>query len=728
MTHYSETNPMMGTVANEVEGAGGGKTYPGAALPFGMIQLSPDTITGGDNGAGYSYGHPTIEGFSWVHLSGIGWYGEFGNLQTMPISGPRRYYSKTNEYARKPIGDEGWESRFDHGTEIAQPGYYAVELTDCRVRAEAVAARHAGALRFTFHDGGESHVTVDFYRRIGGHSDAQSVRVVDAQTLEGRVLCTPDGGGWGHGVGNARYEIHFVMRFSWPMDSWAFWNEGEIFESAEAMDGTSLGLCADFQTCAEETVEVHAALSFVDLQGARNNFAVEDAPFHELRRRAHAEWSDALNLIDVEGGEARDREVFYSSLYHVLLDPRDFSDCDGRYRIAMGASQRAADFTFRTIFSGWDVYRSAFPLFSIVRPDVVRDELRSLMEISEKNDGSPFPRWEIVGIESGCMVGDPGANILCDAFVKGLRGFDAERAYQICRRWWLGDRAEQGELRDFNRLGYFPDDISRTMEYSFTAWCLYRLALALGHDEDARIFLERSTGYKKLYNPANGWMNRRDAEGHFLPFSSKYDERGCVESNVYQQIWFVPHDVDDLRALMGEERFVRELDAFFAGADLSAFWNDDYNHSNEPVHTVAHLFDCIGQPEKTQYWVRRIQKEAYRPGPYGYCGNEDVGQMSAWFVLTAMGLHQTTLASNRFELNTPLFNCIVLQLDPRQHQCRVSRTLEIRTDCNVQENPYLRGVEVNGAAVHRPWLTWEELSNGGVIRFLLSPVPTEFGR
>lgn len=727
MTHYSEANPMMGTVANEVEGAGGGKTYPGAALPFGMIQLSPDTITGGDNGAGYSYGHPTIEGFSWVHLSGIGWYGEFGNLQTMPISGSRRYYSKTNEYVRKPIGDAGWESRFDHETEIAQPGYYAVELTDCRVRAEAVAARHAGALRFTFHDGGENHVAVDFYRRIGGHSDAQSVRVVDAQTLEGRVLCTPAGGGWGHGAGNARYEIHFVMQFSRPMDSWAFWNEGEILESAETMDGTSLGLCADFQTHAEEAVEVHAALSFVDLQGARNNFAVEDAPFHELRRRAQAEWTNALNLIDVEGGEARDREVFYSSLYHVLLDPRDFSDCDGRYRIAMGAPQRAADFTFRTIFSGWDVFRSAFPLFSIVRPDVVRDELRSLMEISEKNDGSPFPRWEIVGIESGCMVGDPGANILCDAFVKGLCGFDAERAYQICRRWWLGDRADQGELRDFNRLGYFPDDVSRTMEYSFTAWCLYRLALALGHAEDAQIFLERSTGYRKLYNPENGWMNRRDEEGRFLPFSSKYDERGCVESNVYQQIWFVPHDVDGLRALMGKERFVRELDAFFADANLSAFWNDNYNHSNEPVHTVAHLFDCIGQPEKTQYWVRRIQKEAYRPGPYGYCGNEDVGQMSAWFVLTAMGLHQTALASNRFELNTPLFNRIALRLDPRQHSCRVSRTLEIRTDCDVQENPYLRGVDVNGAVIHRPWLTWEELSNGGVIRFLLSPVPTEFG-
>ncbi len=720
MSHYYEANPIMGAVGNEVAGAGGGKTYPGAVLPFGMVQLSPDTITGGDNGAGYSYGHPTIEGFSFVHLSGVGWYGEFGNLQTMPISGSRRYFSGTNEYARKPIGEKGWESHFDHAAEIAHPGYYAVELTDCRILTEAVAARHTGALRFTYHNGGESHIAIDLYRRIGGHSDEQHLSVLDNQNLEARILCTPKGGGWGHGNGNALYELHFVIHLTSPMKSWAFWNEGEVFESVSEMDGTSLGFIADFDLKPEESVEMHASLSFVDIQGARNNFALEDAPFEALRKRAEAEWTEALDLIDAEGGSDRDREVFYSSLYHVLLDPRDFSDCDGRFRIAMGAPERAENFTFRTIFSGWDVFRSAFPLFSIVRPDVVRDEIRSLMGISEKNDGAMFPRWEIVGIESGCMVGNPGTNVLSDAFMKDLSGFDAERAYQIVRRWWLGDRENQGELRDFNRLGYFPGDISQTMEYAFTAWCLYRMAEKLGHEADAKVFYKRSRNYKLLYNSENGWMNRRDKSGNFLPFSSKYDERGCVESNVYQQIWFVPHDVRGLRELMGEDRFAAELDAFFAGANLSAFWNDNYNHSNEPVHTVPHLFNRIGQSEKTQYWVRRIQHEAYRPGPYGYCGNEDVGQMSAWFVLTAMGLHQSTLASNRFNLNTPLFSRIALKLDPTQHPCRVSGTLEICTDCNPIENPYIDHVEVNGKLVDRRWLFWDEIVNGGTILFHLT--------
>jgi len=722
MSHYSEANPLMGAVANEVSGHGGGKTYPGAVLPFGMVQLSPDTITGGDNGAGYSYGHPTIEGFSFVHMSGIGWYGEFGNLQTMPISGPRRYFSGTNAYTRHPIGQNGWASHFDHEREAARPGYYAVELTDYDIYAEAAAARHTGALRFTFRRGGESHIVMDLMRRIGGRSDEQMVRITGNQTIEGRMLCTPAGGGWGHGAGHAHYEIHFTARFSRPMVGWAIWNEGNLFENRREMTGTSLGFSADFMTEAGEQIEMHAAISFVDLNGAKNNFICEDAPFDELIHRAEAEWTKALSLIDVSGGSARDREVFYSSLYHTLLDPRDFSDCDGRYRAAMRAPQRARDFTFRTIFSGWDVFRSAFPLYSIIRPDVVRDEICSLTEISELNGGTLFPRWEIAGIESGCMVGDPGSNVLADAFMKGLAGFDARRAYDIIRRQWL-EPEEEGELAQLNRLGYIPDDISKTLEYAFTAWCLSQMAEKLGCTEDAARFLRLSQCWKNIFDPAAGWMNRRREDGAFAPFESKFDQKGCVESNIYQQTWFVPHDAGELVRRMGRERFERELDEFFETADLSAFWNEAYNHSNEPVHTVPHLFSLIGKPHKTQYWVRRIQREAYRPGPYGYCGNEDVGQMSAWFVLTAMGIHQSCVASNRFELNTPLFQKITLPLDPAHHPCRISRTLTILTDCDPETHPFIASIEVNGQAISRPFLTWEELADGGEILFRLTDRP-----
>ena len=727
-SHCDEVNTIMGAVANEVEGAGGGKTYPGAVAPFGMVQLSPDTVTGGDNGAGYSYGHKTIEGFSFLHLSGIGWYGEFGNIQTMPLSGARRYFSGTNEYARCRIGERGWESHYSHESEVTRPGYYAVELTDDGIFAEATAARHTGALRFTFSRPGEAHIMLDLYRRIGGHSDAQSLTVVDARTLSGRILCTPAGGGWGHGAGHVRYELHFVSTFSRPMDGWAFWDEGQVYEGGQGREGRSLGFAADFNVAAGESIEFHTAISFVDLEGARHNMRCEDAPFDAIRARTRAEWEQALSLISAEGGSARDREVFYSSLYHVLLDPRDFSDCDGRYRADMGAPHRADGYVFRTAFSGWDVFRSAFPLFSLIRPDVVRDEINSLMEVSRLNDGAPFARWELAGIETGCMVGDPGANILGDAIAKGLGGFDAEAAYAICRRWWLGDRAGEGELSDFNRLGYFPGDVSRTLEYSFTAWCLARAAQALGHDDDARELDRRAQNYRNVFDPSAGWMNRRAADGGFEPFESKYDERGCVESNIYQQTWFVPQDIHGLRALMGPERFDRELDEFFEKADLAAFWNDDYNHSNEPVHTVPHIFTRTGRPDRTQYWVRRIQREAYRPGPYGYCGNEDVGQMSAWLVLTALGFHQSTLASNMFEVNTPLFPRVSLELDPGFHACSHGRRLTITADCDPDTHPYIAGISVNGTEIDRAYLTWDELTGGGEIVYRLSDKPTDFGR
>ena len=736
MKPYDYVDTRMGAVANEVEGHGGGKTYPGAVVPFGMVQLSPDTITGGDNGAGYSYGHPTIEGFSFVHLSGIGWFGEFGNLQTMPVSGERRWYSGTNEYSVCHRGDRGWESHFDHDTEVAKPGYYAVTLTDCAVRAEATAARHTGALRFTFAQGGASHLLIDLHRRVGGCSSEQEVTVVDPYTVRGRLLCTPAGGGWGRGAGNVSYELFFVGRFSRPMTGWAYRDNEEIFEGGDHRSGTGLAFCADFDLKPGETVEFHAGISFVDAAGAENNFSREDQPFDAMLAAAVAEWETVLQAVAVEGGTDRDRQIFYSCLYRASLDPRAFSDDDGRYRNAMGAPQRADGFVRRTMFSGWDVYRSAFPLYSLIRPDVVRDEVASLLEISREQDGARFARWEIVGIDSGCMIGDPGANVLADAVCKGIGGFDAGAAYAIIRRWWLGDRADQGELIDFNRIGYNPcsptgatgENLSVVMEYSFTAWCLGNLAKKLGHADDAEAFFRRAQNYRNLYDPAAGWFNNRRADGTFLPFDSKYSTAGCTESNIYQQTWFVPHDSRSLRAMMGEERFDRELEELFAGADLTAFWNDNYNHSNEPVHTVPHLFVHIGKPDRTQYRVRRIQEEAYRPGPYGYCGNEDVGQLSAWFALTAMGLHQSAVSGNVFELNTPLFSRVSLRLNPAFHACRVADTLTVTTDRDPVENGYIAGVTVNGQAIDRAWLSWEELANGGEIRFALSAEPTAFGR
>lgn len=725
---YEEANPIMGTVANEVEGAGGGKTYPGAVLPFGMVQLSPDTVTGGDNGAGYSYGHKTIEGFSFVHMSGIGWYGDFGNIQVMPMTGERRYHSGTNEYNHIPIGEDGWESHFDHAGEIARPGYYAVTLTDYGIRTEATVTRHTGALRFTFAQKSAAHIAVDLYRRIGGHATLESIVIRDSRHFSGKILCTPEGGGWGHGAGQVGYEIFFVSEFSKEMKSWALFENGNIHENETSMESNALGLIADFDVEAGERIGLHTAISFVDAFGAENNFAAEDLPFDVMLDRARKEWENALSLIRITGGSKDDREIFYSSLYHTLLDPRDFSDADGRYRADRREPKKIRDFVFRTIFSGWDVYRSAFPLFTLIRPDVVNDEINTQLEISMMNDEAMFARWEIVGRESCCMVGDPAANVLADAYVKGIRDYDAEKAYAICRRWYLGDRKYTGQLAEFNEKGYFTGDISRTLEYSLTCYSLSRMAEALGHHDDAKEFAEKAQNYRNVFDPDAGWMNRRDGNGNFEPFKDKYDERGCVESNIYQQTWFVPQDIGGLYDLMGHERFEKELDEFFEKADLSAFWNDNYNHSNEPVHTIPQIYVHIGRPEKSQYWIRRIRKEAYRTGAYGYCGNEDVGQLSAWYVMTALGLHESTIGSGIFELNTPLFEKAELRLDRKYHGCENGETLTILTDKDPELHPYIAGIELNGAKLDRCYLTWEELSSGGTVRFFLSASPTGFGK
>ncbi len=708
-------NTVMGAVCNEVQGHGGGKTFPGADYPFGMVQLSPDTVTGADNGCGYSYGHETLEGFSFLHLSGIGWYGDLGNLQVMPYTGGEKYRSGSNAHSRTTMG-EPWKSHYSHETEVTRPGYYAVSLTDYDIRVEATAARHLGILRMTFPRTRDAHVALDLARRIGGRATEEFITLAeDGKTISGYVHCTPEGGGFGHGHGNIRYKLHFYGEFSRPCTGFTLWDGDRVVGSRSHYTGEDVGFIAHFDTTDAPVVELALAISFVDAAGAENNFKTEFAPFEAVRSETENAWEEMLSGIQVEG-DRRDMGLFYSCLYRTAIDPRDFSDCDGRYRAAMGEVKTIGDFVFRTVFSGWDVFRSQFPLLTLMRPDVVRDEIRSLMEIAP--EVGRFPRWELLGIEAGCMVGDPGTNIICDAYLKGIRDFDPEKALEYMLAY---------PAKAFMEQGFFPNDVSVNLEYAYTAWCVSRYAEALGKTEIAETYRNAAQNYRNIFDASAGWFNLKDENGIFLPFEGKYSEKGCVESNIYQQTWFVPHDIPGLRQLMTPERFDRELEEFFEKSDFSAFWNEDYNHSNEPVHTVPHIFVHTGKPHRTQYWVRRIQKEAYRPGPYGYCGNEDVGQMSAWYVLTAMGIHQSVPGSNVFELNTPLFSKIRLQLNRSYHSCSAAESLEILTDRDPQTHGYIRGVALNGKALDRTWLTWEELTGGGTLELSLSADPTAFG-
>ena len=707
---------------------GGGKTHPGAVCPFGMVAFGPDTFEGGDNGSGYSYHHTTIDGFSVNHMSGVGWYGDLGNFQIMPTSGELNLLSGTYRDALTTREDRGYESDFSHSTEVTEAGYYAVTLDTYGVRAETTASVHAGQLRMTWPGNANRRIQINLARRIGGRSASQELWVINDRTLEGCIHCPSTHGGFGHGRGNVNYDLYFHAEISQPWESFGLWDKNSPVElRGTEFSGEELWFYAEYAP-GEEPICLKVAVSYINIEGARDNFNAEAASvsFDQMHANATAAWDEALSAIKVEDTreDSDTLTVFYTTLYHALMDPRMFSDVNGNYLSADGTVRHTEAFAKRTVFSGWDVFRSEFPLLTLICPEAVNDMINSLIDIAQYENVS-FPRWEILGHEAGCMIGDPGVIVTVDAYKKGIRDFDVEKAYDICLKTALDPNTRRNHARELNELGYVPTSISETLENVFADHCIGLFAEALGDGENARLFRRRAQNYRNIFSPEVGWMRLKDADGRWNEWKGEYDHQGCVESNIFQQSWFVPHDPQGLIGLMGREKFIENLDRFMAESDLSAMWNEAYNHPNEPCHHLVHIFTDAGQPHKTQYWVRRIQTEAYNTTEYGFCGNEDVGQMSAWFTLTALGFHGMSAGSMIYHVNTPLFRRAELRLSRKYHSCTLSDTLVIRCDKDPAENTYICGIDVNGTPIDRAWLTWDELASGGVITYHLCDRPDD---
>lgn len=718
----------IGTIGDMTDTSihGGGKTHPGAVCPFGMVAFGPDTFEGGDNGSGYSYHHTTIDGFSINHMSGVGWYGDLGNFQVMPTTGSLDLLSGTYRDALTVRNDRGYESDFSHDTEVTEAGYYAVTLDTYGIRAETTASRHAGIIRMTYPDNEMRRVQINLARRIAGRSAWQELDIVDTHTIEGCIHCPSTHGGFGHGNGNVNYNLYFHAEFSEDWLSFGVWDKNApIDEVRSRYEGEELWFYAEYAP-SKAPMELKAAISYISIEGARANFNAEASgrTFDDMHAAATAAWDSALEAIVIEDGRATDdmRTVFYTTMYHALLDPRIYSDVNGDYLSADGTVRNTTGFKKRTVFSGWDVFRSEFPLLTIIKPDVVSDMINSLIDIAEYENVS-FPRWELLGHEAGCMLGDPGIVVTVDALRKGIRGFDVQKAYEICLRTAFDPASKRSGGADYAKYGYVPNDISATLENAFADHCIGVFAEEIGDAENAAVFREKAQNYRNIFDAGHGWMRSRGSDGSWNEWRGKYDTRHCTESNIFQQSWFVPHDVNGLMGLMGKQRFIDELESLMSEAELPAMWNEAYNHSNEPCHHIAHMFTDAGLPWRTQYWVRRIQNEAYNTTEYGFCGNEDVGQMSAWFVLTALGMHMVAPGSNIFYLNTPLFRKAAVRLSDKVHPCAVSDTLIIETDKEPADNTYIAGVIVNGKRIDRAWLRWDEIANGGVIRFELSDTP-----
>lgn len=735
-TPVDYVNPIIGaTTTDELGGSyhGLGKTFPGVCTPFGLVQLSPDTKTGGDNGSGYSWHHHTIEGFSFTHMSGIGWYGDLGNFLVMPTTGNLQTFKGTEE---EP--ESGYRSRYSHDREEARADAYSVVLDDYQIKVELAAAPRSGMLRFTYPQSDVSRIQIDLARRIGGTSTTQYVEVVDENTIKGWMECTPEGGGWGDGAGQGNYTVYFYCCIDRPLRDFGVWmadipegverknasnddllyyeyiKNAHIVPKQRVTQGKHVGFYTEFPTQEGEQVLLKCGISFVSMEGARRNLQsdIPDWNFEAVRHRARMLWNEALSAIQVEGSE-KDKTIFYTALYHTMIDPRCFSDADGCYPGADGQVHCADGFVCRTIFSGWDVFRSQFPLQTIINPRLVDDEINSLIRLAEQSGKRYFPRWEFLNAYSGCMIGNPAVSVVADAYHKGIRNYDVGKALAY----------SLNTVRAFsnNADGYTPDDLSKTLEYAYSDWCVSSLLHAMGRNREAEEFERKSHSYRQVWCDSVRWFRARSADGGWMPWKGRnVHGQGCTESNNYQQGWFVPHDVEGLVSLMGKDYFEQELVSFFEGADEHFMWGDYYNHPNEPDHQVPFMLNYTSRPWLTQYWTRRICRNAYGDTVNGLCGNEDVGQMSAWYILAAMGFHPICPGNNRYELTSPVFEKVVLALDGQYYG---GKSFTVIARNNSPENIYIQSVSLNGRFLDRLWITHEEITNGGVLEFVMGNTP-----
>ncbi len=734
-------NPMIGASTSEKAAGslhGLGKTFPGATTPYGMVQVSPNTITGGDNGSGYSSEHPTIEGFAFTQMSGIGWYGDLGNFLVTPTTGKLFTASGNQDHP-----ELGYRSGYDKTSEKASAGYYSVVLTDDHIKAEATAARRSGMLRFTFPQNKQSRIQIDLARRVGGTSSIQSVKVVGSNAIEGYMKCTPEGGGWGNGDGNADYTVYFYAEFSKPLKKYGVWladipanwsrkredvtsekyqlliANAKVTEMVKEQEGKHLGFYTEFETTKDEEVLVKSGISFVSIAGAKNNLEtdIKDWDFDKVRTEAKALWNASLSKIKITGGSEEERTVFYTAMYHTQIDPRIFQDADGNYIGGDGKAHQSKGFTKRTIFSGWDVFRSQMPLQTVINPTLVNDMVNSLITLAGEKNKDYLERWEFLNAYSGCMIGNPAVSVMADAYAKGIRNFDVNKGYQLAansvEKFGNGEKGNAG-------------GISTTLEYAYFEWCVSELAKGLGKTADQQKYLARSKSYQNIWDPQNGWFRPKNADGSWeaWPKDGRMTQGyGCVESNPYQQGWFVPQDVAGMVNLMGgRKKTLADLTNFFDKVPDDMMWNNYYNQANEPVHHIPFLFNKLGTPWLTQKWTRAICAKAYHNSVIGLVGNEDVGQMSAWYVLAASGFHPITPGSTRYELTSPVFSRIDLELDQSYYK---GRQFSIIAANNSPKNIYIQAAKLNGKPYTHSYIDHKDIVAGGKLELVMGSTPNK---
>lgn len=720
-----------------------GHTYPGATVPFGMVQLSPDTDTipyemnGKYNPdvykycAGYQYDDKTIVGFSHTHFSGTG-HSDLGDFLVMPTTGELKMNPGVASQSRS-----GFRSTFSHSTEVAEADYYKVKLEDYNILAELTATTRVGFHQYTFPATDQAHIILDLVSGIYNYEDKNVwtyVRVVNDTLITGYRQTS----GWAR-----TRTVYFAMSFSKPFYQYGsrsyskkqvyrgFWGKFDQNHNFPDLAGRQLRMHFDFKTAEGEKIKVKFALSPTSTDGALLNLHTE-APgwnFEEVRRQGQAAWNAELEKLRIEGSQ-KEKDNFYTSLYHAFINPTIFMDVDGSYRGLDQQNHKADGFVNYTTFSLWDTHRALHPLFNILQPRRNADMIRSMLAHYEQSAEHMLPIWSHYGNENWCMSGYHSVSVISDAIVKGNTPFDANKALDACIATST-HRSFEG-LGAYMDKGYIPAEtngtsVSTTQEYAYDDWSIAQAAKKLGRMDVYNTYIKRSENYKNVWDASIGYMRPRLSDGSFR---SNFDVlstngQGFIEGNAWNYSLYVPHDPAALIAMSGgKRRFVQHLDSLFTMELPDKFFAEteditrdgiigNYVHGNEPSHHVAYLYNWTDQPWKTQERVRMILEKQYHPTPDGLGGNDDCGQMSAWYIFTALGFYPVAPGSTEYSLGSPAVDKAVIRLEN-------GKTFIITVKDQGEKNVYVKRVTLNGQQLNQRFITHENIMNGGELVFYMS--------
>jgi predicted alpha-1,2-mannosidase len=704
LTKY--VDPFIGT-------GGHGHTYPGATLPFGLVQLSPDTgIEGWDWCSGYHYSDNSIMGFSHTHLSGTG-ATDYADILFMPTVGEIKIFPGSKENP-----DEGYRSKFSHKNEKATPGFYSVYLDDYKIKVELTATERCGFHKYTFPKSAKSNIIIDLHHGLDSHNEGY-IKIIDSNKIEGMRRSS----GWAKD-----HTFYFYAEFSKPFKEFNLYKENRLVDHSKEVSGKHIKAALGFTTTDSEIIYVKVGISAVDIDGARKNLEMEipDFNFERIVNEAEVKWENELSKIIVEGGTESKKKIFYTALYHSMITPNVFSDVDGRYTGMDRKIHSKSDFEYYSVFSLWDTFRALHPLLTIINRTRSLDFVKTLL--AKYNESGLLPVWELASNETWTMIGYHSIPVIYDAFMKGINGFDLGLALDAMKK--SAERNQHG-LKLYRERGFIPADkenesVSKTLEYGYDDWCIAQFAKQIGKQDDFLKYNARSLYYKNLFDSSTGFFRGKLSTGRWIePFNPKEVNAIYTEASAWQYNFFAPHDVKGLINLHGgNNKFINKLDEMFEESDLLEGRHQpditgligQYAHGNEPSHHVTYLYNYAGAPWKTQSRVRDIMNTLYTDQPDGLCGNDDCGQLSAWYIFSAIGFYPVCPGDNNYIIGSPIFDRVTIRLEN-------GNNFVISAKNQSDNNIYINSAKLNGAVLNAPYISYHQLMKGGKLDFEMSAHP-----